>query len=393
MTDAQPNVRPEIRDLFETMVETRRDLHRHPEPGFKEKRTGKIIADRLEKLGYRVERVAETGVVGLLETKGAARSLAFRADMDALPLQEKGNPPYKSQNPGFMHACGHDGHVAILLAFAEYAAATPDRWKGNLKLIFQPAEEGPGGAKPMIEAGVLENPKVDAVVGLHIWNDLDAGLVGVKEGVIMASADEFIFTVLGHGGHGAQPQKTVDAVAVAAQVVTALQTIVSRNIDPTKPAVLSIGEIHGGSAFNIIAQEVRLHGTVRTLDKETREVIKGKIEDVAGGVCRAMGADYRYEWIEHYPMTENDADACALVRRCAEKVVGKKAVREGKTGMGAEDMSYFLRQVPGCFFFLGSADEKRGLKKPHHHPEFDFDERVMPIGAEIFARVAEAFFE
>ncbi|MCB1154613.1 amidohydrolase, partial [bacterium] len=213
----------------------------------------------------------------------------------------------------------------------------------------------------------------------------------VRGGAIMASADEFIFTVVGRGGHGAIPQQTIDAIPIAAQVISALQTIVSRNVDPNDPAVLSIGQVNGGSNFNIIAQEVRLRGTVRTLSLQTRAMIKARIEQVAGGICRAMGADYRYEWIDHYPVTINDDAVADVVAECARDVVGTTHVVEPDLTLGAEDVSYFLREVPGCYFFLGSADEAAGKNKPHHHPEFDFDERVMPVGVEIFARVAEHY--
>lgn len=389
------SVRPAVAALTDRMVETRRDLHRHPELGMEEVRTGGIVERRLGELGYETARAATTGVVGVLTGEGGegrGKTLAYRADMDALPLEEISDAPYRSRNPGRMHACGHDGHTAILLGFAEYMAAHRDRFGGSLKLLFQPAEEGPGGAKPMIEDGVLEAPRVDAVVGLHLWNNFPLGRVGVVSGAVMASADEFVFTVVGKGGHGALPHQTIDAIVVAAHVVTGLQTIVSRTVDPTQPAVVTIGKISGGSNFNIIAQEVELKGTVRTLDPALREEMPRVIERVAGGICRSLGADYRFQWIDHYPVTVNDVGMCDLVGACASELLGPEAVITQGVTMGAEDMSYFLRERPGCYFFLGSANSAKGLDKPHHHPQFDFDEAVLPLGVEMFARVAERYF-
>ncbi|MCZ7584285.1 MAG: amidohydrolase [Deltaproteobacteria bacterium] len=389
MDEIKADVRPEIRALYDQMVATRRDLHRHPELAFQEERTGGIVAERLAALGYDVRRAAKTGVIATLRG-GDGPAVAFRADMDALPLTETADRPYRSVNDGRMHACGHDGHTAILLAFAEYAAATRDRFGGTIKLLFQPAEEGPGGAKPMIGDGALRDPEPARVFGLHLWNNLDAGYVALKAGPFMASADEFIVTVVGKGGHGAMPHLSVDPIPVAAQIVGALQTIVTREIPPAEPAVLTVGEIHGGSNFNIIAPEVRLRGTVRTLRPERRAFMRDRIGAVAQNIAAAMGAETRYEWIEHYPVTVNDADAAALVAREAAGVLGADAVVESETTLAAEDMSFYLERVPGCYFFLGSRNEKLGLIHPHHHPHFDFDERVMPVGVEIFARLAES---
>ncbi|MCL4234979.1 MAG: amidohydrolase [Deltaproteobacteria bacterium] len=387
-------IRPEILALRDTLVETRRDLHRHPEIGFEEVRTSGIVEARLRELGFEVKRVAKTGVVGTIAGDSGADgpTLACRADMDALPLQELKDSPYKSTNAGRMHACGHDGHTSILLGFARYLASRRASLPGRVKLLFQPAEEGPGGAKPMIDEGALDEPRVDAVVGLHLWNEFPVGTLGTHAGPVLASADEFVFTVVGRGGHGALPHQTVDAVVVAAHVVTALQTLVARNVDPTQPAVVTIGQINGGSNFNIIAQEVELRGTVRTLDPTLRGEMKGRIEALAGGVCRAMGATYRYEWTDHYPVTVNDAAMSALVQECAADLLGADRIITQGVTMGAEDMSYFLQARPGCFFFLGSANPAKGLDKPHHHPEFDFDEDALPLGVEMFARVADRYF-
>ncbi|MBZ0272775.1 amidohydrolase [bacterium] len=383
------NVRDEIRALYPRMVETRRDLHAHPELAFEEERTGGIVLARLTELGYETRRAAKTGVIGVKRGREGQRTLALRADMDALPMDEAGTPPYRSRNAGRMHACGHDGHTSILLAFAEWAATRT--FAGNLKLLFQPAEEGPGGAKPMIDDGALENPTVDMAVGLHLWNGAPAGFVGVGAGPIMGSVDEFVFTVVGRGGHGAMPHQTVDSIVVAAHIVTAWQTIVSRETNPIEAAVVTVGQIGGGSNFNIIAPEVRLRGTVRTLNPDLRARMPKRVEEIGAGICRAMGATHRFEWIPQYPVTVNDTGAAELVAACAREAAGADFVRPPEVTLGGEDMSYFLEKVPGCFFFLTSADPSRGLDKPHHHPEFDFDERVMPLGVEIFARVAEKF--
>jgi amidohydrolase len=394
MLDLKAVVRPEIQALYEGMVEDRRDFHRHPELAFFENRTSAVVKKRLEELGFETRGMAKTGVLGELRgEKDAAKTLAFRADMDALPLQELGEKDYKSLYPGCMHACGHDGHTAMLLGFAKFLAAKKEGLAGNIKLLFQPAEEGEGGALPMIKEGALKNPDVDRLVGLHLWNDFPIGEAGVRGGAVMAAADEFILTITGKGGHGAQPQKAVDAISVAGHVICALNTIVARETDPLDPTVVTIGEVSGGSNFNIIAQEVRLRGTVRAVEEKTKDLIQKRIGEIAGGVCQAMGASCAYEYINHYPMTINDDTVARIVAKQIVDVVGKERLRTDGMSMGAEDMSYYLREVPGCFFFLGSSNVELGFDKPHHHPEYDFDERVMPIGVEIFARIAEEFFK
>jgi amidohydrolase len=312
--------------------------------------------------------------------------------MDALPIQEENQVPYRSRHDGVMHACGHDGHVAIALGTAYYLSQHRDQFLGTVKFIFQPAEEGPGGAKPMIDAGVLENPAVDAIVGLHLWNNLPLGTVGVRSGALMAAVECFRCTILGRGGHGALPHQTVDAVVVAAQVVNALQTIVSRNVDPLESAVVTVGEFHAGTGLNIIADTARLSGTVRYFHPQFEHFFAQRLEQVIAGICQSHGARYELDYWKLYPPVINDARIAELVRSVAETVVETPVgiVPECQT-MGGEDMSFFLQAIPGCYFFLGSANPTKELAYPHHHPRFDFDETALRVGVELFVRCVEKF--
>ena len=293
-----------------------------------------------------------------------------------------------------MHACGHDGHTAIALGTAKYLWEHRDRFFGTVKVIFQPAEEGPGGAKPMIAAGVLENPQVDAMIGLHLWNNLPLGTVGVRAGALMAATEYFHCKIIGRGGHGALPQQTIDSILVAAQVVNTIHTIVSRNISPLESAVISIGEFHAGTATNIIADSAQISGTVRFFDPEVGIKLALRLEEAIAGVCAAHGATYELKYTKLYPTVINDQAIAELVRSVAENVVETPAgiVPECQT-MGGEDMSFFLEAVPGCYFFLGSANSDKGLAYPHHHPRFNFDETVLATGVEIFTRCVEKFLD
>ena len=385
------------------LVADRRSFHRRPELAYNEERTARAVADRLSGFGYDVKTgVGRTGVVALLNgTKQAAgagsaetsRTLLYRADMDALPISEENDVDYRSQNDGVMHACGHDAHVAIALALARRFSAERGSIRGNLKFAFQPAEEGGNGALAMIEDGVLEAPPVAAAVGLHVWNNLPVGQVGVYTGALMAAVDEFELTVQGIGGHGAMPQQTVDAIVTAAQIVTALQTVVSRNVSPLDSAVVTIGKLNAGTGFNIIAQSATLRGTVRTFNRETHAKIPEMVERVIRGVCESMGASYKLEYIRQSSPLVNDSEMCALVAECAADVVGGENVirDESVRTMGGEDMAYFLERVPGCYFFLGTRNEARGLVHPHHSPRFDIDEAALPIGVEIMSRVVRRY--
>lgn len=387
------HIRFEIRALQSQLVEWRRSLHQRPELGFREHLTAEFIDQKLTEWGIEHQaHIAETGIVAVIHGTRPGPVLGIRADMDALPVQELNDVPYRSQHDGLMHACGHDGHVTIALGTAHYLARHRDDFAGTVKIIFQPAEEGPGGAKPMIEAGVLRNPNVDAIVGLHLWNNLPLGTAGVRTGALMAAVEQFHCTIQGKGGHGAMPHQTIDSIVVAAQVVTALQTIVARNVDPLKSGVVTVGSFNAGHAHNVIADSARLSGTVRYFDPALSDWFEQRVAQVIRGVCEANGATYSLNYEKLYPPVVNDAGMADLVRSIAETVIETPAgiVPECQT-MGGEDMSFFLQEVPGCFFFLGSANPEKGLAYPHHHPRFDFDETALGMGVEIFVRCVEKF--
>ncbi len=386
-------IRLDIRALQPQLVEWRRNLHQRPELGFKEELTAASIAQKLQQWGIKHEiGIAKTGIVATIASDRPGPVLAIRADMDALPIQEENDVPYCSQHDGVMHACGHDGHIAIALGTARYLAEHRDDFAGTVKIIFQPAEEGPGGAKPMIEEGVLKNPDVDAIIGLHLWNNLPLGTVGVRTGALMAAVECFRCTILGKGGHGAMPHQTVDSVVISAQIVNALQTIVARNVDPIESAVVTVGELHAGTALNVIADTARMSGTVRYFNPTMEGYFGKRIDQIIAGICQGMGATYELDYWRLYPPVINDAKIAELVRSVALDVVETPAgiVPECQT-MGGEDMSFFLEAVPGCYFFLGSANPAKDLAYPHHHPRFDFDETALAMGVEIFVRCVEKF--
>ncbi|MGP1387677.1 MAG: M20 family metallopeptidase [Thainema sp.] len=386
-------IRPQIRALQEQLVAWRRHLHQYPELSFRERLTADFIAQKLTEWGIEHQtQVAETGIVACIPGRQPGPVLGIRADMDALPIQEANQVSYRSCHDGIMHACGHDGHVTIALGTAYYLNQHRDDFAGTIKIIFQPAEEGPGGAKPMVEAGVLRNPDVDAIIGLHLWNNLPLGTVGVRDGALMAAVELFDCTIQGRGGHGAIPHQTVDSIVVGAQIVTALQTIVARNVDPLKSGVVTVGEFHAGGANNVIADSAHMTGTVRYFDPQLEGFFGRRMEEVIAGVCQAHGATYKLDYWQLYPSVVNDRAIADLVRSVAEAVVETPAgvVPECQT-MGGEDMSFFLREVPGCYFFLGAANPEKGLAYPHHHPRFDFDETALGMGVEMFVRCVEKF--
>jgi amidohydrolase len=311
--------------------------------------------------------------------------------MDALPLEEETGAEYASLRPGVMHACGHDGHTAILLNVAEVLMQCRDEFKGSVKLVFQPAEEGPGGAKPMIEAGVLTSPHVHACFGLHLSNDHPVGTLVVQGGALQASADEFELIIQGVGGHGAAPHQTVDAIAIGAAIVGELQRIVSREIDPLEAAVITVGSFHAGTRHNIIASTAELHGTIRALSPQTREFLQHRISEVAAQVAAAGRATCTVHCKAMYPVTINDDGMAAFARSIATQLVPPERVIAVRPIMGAEDMSFFLNAVPGCYIFLGSANQERDLAHPHHSPLFDFDESCLPLGIELLSQLARGF--
>jgi amidohydrolase len=384
----------EVAAMAEELVATRRDLHAHPELGYQERRTAGIVAGRLREMGIEVrEGVAETGVIGLLRGARPGPTVLLRADMDALPIQEASEVPYRSQAPGVMHACGHDGHTAILLGTARVLAAQRERLPGAVKFVFQPAEEGGAGADRMIAEGALADPTVEAAFGLHMWNDGPIGAIGVREGPMMASADAFDLTVQGRGGHAAGPHRTIDPILTAAHMIVALQSLVSRETDPLQSAVVTVGRIQGGDIRNVIPDHVLLQGTVRAFDAALRQAIPQRLERMVRGVTEAFGGAYELAYHFGYPCLVNDAAMAEVVRAAARPVVGDEHVLVAPQVMGAEDMSYFLQQVPGCFFRVGSANAERGLTRPHHNPGFDFDEAALPIGVEVLAGAARRFLE
>ncbi|PZV10647.1 MAG: amidohydrolase [Leptolyngbya sp.] len=386
-------IRAAIQTLQPQIVDWRRRLHQKPELGFQEFLTAEFVSQKLQEWGIEHETgIAKTGILATIRGTRPGKVFAIRADMDALPIQEQNAVPYKSQHDGVMHACGHDGHTAISLGTAYYLSQHRDDFAGTVKIIFQPAEEGLGGAEPMVEAGVLKNPDVDAIVGLHLWNQLPLGTVGVRTGALMAAVECFECVIQGKGGHGAIPQQTVDSVVVGAQVVNALQAIVARNVNPIDSAVVTVGEFHAGTAHNVIADSAKMGGTVRYFNPLYKGYFGKRMEQVIKGVCESQGATYDLHYWELYPPVINDGAIADLVRSVAEEVVESAmgVVPECQT-MGGEDMSFFLQEVPGCYFFLGSANAAKGLAYPHHHPRFDFDETALSMGVEIFVRCVEKF--
>jgi len=387
---AVAGLREAVDEIMPGVVADRRDLHEHPELAFQEKRTSGIVAERLAALGVEEIRtgIAETGVTGLIRGgRGAGKTVLLRADMDALPILEENEVDYASKTPGVMHACGHDAHTAILLAVARILTERRDEFAGTVKLLFQPAEEmPPGGAKPMIEAGVLDNPTVDAAFGLHIQQEGPLGTVEVRPGPAMAAADRFRVSIQGKGGHGARPQDAVDPIVVGAQIVVALQTLVAREVDPIESGVVSVCAFLAGEAFNVIPDKAELRGTVRTFTPENRDLLERRIGEVVRGVAAALRAEATVDYQRGYPATVNDPAMTDLVRAAAAEVVGADKVIEGAPMMGAEDFSYFLERVPGSYFFVGSRNDERGLVWGHHHPRFDLDEAAMAIGIETMVR-------
>lgn len=388
-----PRLRPEIQDLQSQLVQWRRHLHQRPELGFQEQITAAFIAEKLQEWGIPHQtQIAQTGIVAIIDSGQPGPVLAIRADMDALPIQELNQVPYRSLYDGRMHACGHDGHVTIALGTAYYLQQHRQEFTGTVKLIFQPAEEGPGGAQPMIATGVLKNPDVAAIIGLHLWNNLGLGTVGVRSGALMAATEIFDCTIFGKGGHGAMPHQTIDAIVVGAQVVNALQTIVARNIDPLESVVVTVGQFQAGDRYNVIADTAKLAGTVRYFNRTYQNYLSQRIEQVIAGVCQSHGAKYELKYEALYPPVINDSQIAELVRSVAESVVETPInVIPNCQTMGGEDMSFFLQEVPGCYFFLGAANPEKNLAYPHHHPRFDFDETALGMGVEIFVRCVERF--
>ncbi len=367
-------LRKDIDKLTPQLVAWRRDFHRHPEIAFEERRTSSVLREFMEGIGITVESFAETGLRGVLGGQSGGGTVALRADMDALPLKEEGDKEYISENPEATHACAHDGHMAVLMGVAQLLAQRRDQFKGTVVLLFQPSEERiPGGAKKMIEEGAFEG--IDAVFGLHFWQPLPTGKVGAVKGAMMAQPDQFSIRVKGKGGHGSMPHTTVDPILVASHLVVNIQSIVSRNVDPLKPIVVSFGTIKGGTIYNIIPSEVELTGTVRTFDPTLQTLAERRLREITEETGKTFGASAEVEYEKGYPPLINDGAMVDFVLETAQKVLGKESVVEIDPVMGGEDFAYFLQKAPGTFLFFGMGDD---MEFPHHHPAFDMDEKALP---------------
>jgi len=381
------NIRSEINDIQNSIFDWRRDFHQYPELSFQEFRTADLIAKELKSMGLEPKpNIGKTGIIADL-IFGDGPMIALRADMDALPIQETSGLSFASKNDGIMHACGHDGHMAMLLATAKVLTQKKNLYNGKVRFIFQPAEEGGGGARYMIKDNCLE--QVDEIYGIHVWNYQPVGEVGVKDGPVMAAADMFDIHIRGIGGHGAAPQGTVDSIIVASHLIQSFQTIVSRNTNPLDSTVVSIGKINGGHNFNIIADEVTLSGTARAYTEKNRNLIKNRMHEIILGIEKTYNAKIAFNYKDGYPPTINHTGPTKKVLRAAQKVVGDRAGLP-YLSMGGEDFAYYLQKKPGCFFFVGSAPNEKALfETPHHCSHFDMDEKALLIGSSIYLNLLD----
>jgi len=382
------------------LVEQRRDFHIHPELSNHEERTARVIAERLRALGFDEVKtgVARHGVVALLKGGRPGPVVAVRADMDALPVQETNDVPYKSQNPGVKHACGHDAHMSIALGVAEILSSMRAEIPGTVKFLFQPAEEGvpsaeKAGASFMIEEGALENPRPQVIFGLHVMSTIEVGLVGYNSGPALAASDRFVLTIRGKQVHAAYPQDGIDPVVAASQAVLALQTIRSRRVHPVDPLVISVGSIHGGNRNNIIPNEVRMEGTVRTLREEVRQRIPALMREVLEGVTRAHGASYELEYFFGNPVTYNDPKLVEETLPTLYRVLGQERVVSPPPQMGAEDFAQYQKVIPGFFFLVGAGNKSKGIVAAHHTPDFDIDEESLSVGARAMTSIVLDYLE
>ena len=377
-------VRKKVTDLKDEMIQIRRELHQYPELGFQEKRTAGMVAEYLGSLDLEVQTgVAETGVVGLLSGGKPGKTILIRADMDALPIEEANDVPYRSKNPGVMHACGHDGHMAVSLIAARILKSIFEKFSGQIKFVFQPGEEGFGGAREMIKQGVMRDPEVDAAIGLHLANTIPIGRLAVRAGPIMASMDSFSVKITGKSGHAAMPEEAVDAILISSQVVTALQTLISKETSPLEPLVVHVGTIQGGRAFNVVADHVELKGTVRTTNGEFQKSIPEKMGRIISNLSKSLRGSGKLDYHFDYPPVVNDERIAQMVRATAISVLGKDNILVIPPIMASDDIGFFLKEVGGCFFFVGSSNPDKDITGAHHNPHFDFDEDAMFIGAEI----------
>ncbi|QSZ26934.1 amidohydrolase [Aceticella autotrophica] len=384
------NILSEAKKIEDEIINLRRKIHMYPELGFEETKTSELVYSYLKDIGLEVKRIAKTGVVGLLKGNGD-RTIAIRADMDALPIQEENDIDYASKIPGKMHACGHDVHTAILLGTAKLLSNMKDELKGNVKFIFQPAEETTGGALPMIEEGVLKDPDVDGIIGLHVDPGIEAGEIGITYGKAYASSDMFDITVKGKSGHGAEPHKAVDAIVIAGNIINALQTVVSRNINPFEPVVITIGSIKGGNARNIIADKVDMSGIIRMFDETKRDETVSKIKHLAENIVEAMGGSIEFSWIQGYPCLINDEKMIEVVKSSASSILRDTNIKNIMPTLGVEDFAYFTKYVPGCYYRLGCGNKEKGIDKPIHSNKFNIDEKCILIGMAVHVMTAINF--
>ncbi len=384
----------EAEELFEYIRDLRRDFHRHPELGFQEVRTAGIVASELTNLGLEVSTgVGGTGVVATMEGGSQEPVVLVRFDMDALPIQEETGAEYASQTPGVMHACGHDGHTAIGLAVARMLESHKAELGGTIKFVFQPAEEGLGGAEAMVADGVLENPRPDLSLSLHLWNDKPLGWIGVTPGPAMSASDRFTVQIVGRGGHGASPYLAIDPVVAGAQVITALQNIVSRNVNPLESAVVTVTSMSGGEAFNVIPEAVELKGTIRTYNPKIRKIVLERFEKITIGVAEALDCQAEVSFKRVTPAVVNDPKMTKRVQKVAAKLFPDSTIDHQERTMGSEDMAYMMEDIPGCYFFVGSANHEKGLDAAHHHPKFDFDEDALPRAAALMTSAVIEFLD
>lgn len=370
------------------IIELRRTLHQHPEIAHREFETQKILLEYLEPLGIEVKKLAGTGLVATIKGKGNGKTVALRADMDALPIREENDVQYKSLNDGFMHACGHDNHMSMVYGAGLILNELKNSMIGNVRLIFQPAEEEGtiGGAKPMIQEGALDG--VDYILGMHVWPELPEGTLGYRSGPFFAAADTIRIEIVGKGGHGAKPDIAVDPIMISAKVIDALHTISSREIDPLEPFVITIGSIKGGTAHNIIPDKVEMLGTVRTMERKTRDEMEGRLKRIISGITSAFNGNFHLEYVYGYPILVNDDSVTNFMREIASKILGKENVVQAKQTMGGEDFAYYLEKVPGTFMLLGTYNEKLGYVHSVHTSRFNVNERILPYGSAIFAQGA-----
>jgi amidohydrolase len=384
----------QAQELFDDTRRMRRDFHRHPELGFKEIRTAGIVAKELNSLGLEVTTgIAETGVVALLEGQGEGPVVLLRFDMDALPIQEETGAEYASQIPGVMHACGHDGHTAIGLSVARILQAHRDKLNGKVKFVFQPAEEGLGGAQKMVAAGVLNQPKPDVALAMHVWNDKPFGWIGISPGPIMAAADTFRVEITGKGGHGASPHQTIDPVITASQMILALQQIVARNVNPLESAVVSVTAIRAGEAFNVIPASAELKGTIRTFQPEVRRLVHERVRQITTNIAQAFDCRAEIEIKMITPAVINNDEVARNLQDLTRRIAPDLDLNSGFRTMGSEDMAYLMEDIPGCYLFVGSANPAEGLDAGHHNPKFDFDENAMLYSVAIMAAAAASYLE